>query len=224
MRTLLVFLLALPLLGQQVTTRRSVRAIGEGSISVQPDVARVSLGVVTQADTAGQAASENATRASAVIDQLRALLGSGAEIRTASYSLTPNYGYQSGGAPAAIVGFTATNIVEALVADLSLIGRVIDTGIQAGANRVDSLRLTLNDEEPSRAQALRQAGQKARARAEAIAAGVGVRLGQVISAEEGVSYGVIPLDARATTAATTPIQPGSLEVRANVTLEIEIVP
>jgi uncharacterized protein YggE len=167
------------------TVRRSVRATGEGSVSVRPDAARVSIAVVKQAASAGDAASQNATAAAAVIAAVRQLLGQNADIRTSSYSLTANYSVPRDGAPAQIIGYTATNVIEAVAADPTLAGRVIDTAIGAGANRINNVQLFLRDEEPSRAQALRVAAQRARARADAIALGVGVRLGQVLNAEQG---------------------------------------
>jgi uncharacterized protein YggE len=203
--------------------RRIIRAYGEASVTVRPDVARVSVGVLTQAQTASDAATRNAEQAAAVIAALRSLLGATAEIRTVSYTLGPVYTYPSGGQPQ-LNGFQANNVVEAVVTDLGLVGRVIDAAIQAGANRVESLRMGLQDDDSARAQALRLAGQKARTKAEAIATGVGVRLGAVLSAVEG--YDVRPLTTGERTAVdvaavTTPVEPGTLSVRATVTLELE---
>jgi uncharacterized protein YggE len=66
------------------TVRRSVRATGEGSVSVRPDAARVSVAVVKQAATAADAASQNASAASAVLAAVRQLLGQNADVRTSS--------------------------------------------------------------------------------------------------------------------------------------------
>jgi uncharacterized protein YggE len=218
-------MLATTAVAQTVPGRRGfIRAYGEGSVAVRPDVARLAVGVTTQDRTASDAATKNAEQAAAVIAALRALLGATADIRTVSYTLGPVYQYPPGG-QAQLVGFSANNIVEAAVTDLALIGRVIDAAIQAGANRVESLRMGLKDEDPTRAQALRLAGQRARAKAEAIAGGAGVRLGAVVSAEEG--YQVRPVSPTdrggiAAAATTTPVEPGNLDVRATVTLEFEI--
>jgi uncharacterized protein YggE len=207
----------------QTDSRRIIRAYGEGAIAVRPDQATLSVGVVTRAASAADAANQNADQSAKVIAALRELLGAGAEIRTISYSLAPNYVYPPGGGQPSINGFTASNTVEVTLTDLSLIGRVIDVAIGAGANRVDSLRMGLKDEDPVRVQALRLAGQRAKVKAEAIASGVGVRLGAVISAVEG--YSVVPVTGLDRTApgavTTTPVEPGILEVRATVTLDLE---
>lgn len=120
------------------TVRRFIRATGQGTVSISPDQAKLAVGVVTQAPTAVDASAQNAAQAQRVIDALRNTLGSGAEVKTISYTLTPVYTYPQG-QPAILTGYTATNIVEATTNDLSLIGKAIDTAIQSGANRVQSL-------------------------------------------------------------------------------------
>lgn len=162
-----------------------------------------------------------------MIAAIRQVLGQNADVKTASYTLVANYTFPRD-APAQITSYTATNTIEAVAGDPSLAGRVIDAAIGAGANRVNGVRLFLKDEEPARAQALRSAAMRARARADAIALGLGVRLGQVLQADEGYSVPLIPsnrLDVTAPGASTvTPVEPGTLEVRATVTVEVEIVP
>lgn len=220
----IALLLATTLGGQTVTPRRVIRAYGEATVAVRPDVAHVSVGVLTQAATASEAATRNAEQAAAVIAAVRSLLGNNAEVRTVSYTLGPVYSYPSGGQPQ-LTGFSANNVVEATVSDLALIGRVVDTAIQAGANRVERLQMGLKDDDSVRAQALRQAGQRARVKAEAIAVGLGVKTGAVLAAYEGVQP--VPVAANRATAelaaTSTPVEPGTVDVRASVTLELEAV-
>lgn len=220
-----VCLSILPVFAQQ-TTRRAIRATGEGSVTVRPDAARVTVSVVKQAATAADAASDNAAASSAVIAAIRQLLGANAEVRTVTYHLSPLYSAPRDGTPAQIVGFSATNTIEAIASDSSLAGRVIDTAVAAGASRVDGVQLFLREDEPSRAQALRTASQRARGKAEAIAMGLGVRLGQVVYAQEGITSLPLPIDraGSALTTTPTPIEAGSLEVRAIVTVEFEVTP
>jgi uncharacterized protein YggE len=209
-----------------VTTRRLIRAIGDAKVSGKPDQAQVGLAVTTQAATAQDAAAQNANQTTAVLTALKQLLGANADIKTLNYSLSPVYNYpRDGGAPT-LTGFTANNTVEATVGDLSLPGKIIDTAIQAGANRVDGLRFSMKDDQPLRGQALRAAGLQARSHADAIALGLGVRLGAVIAASEGYTIGTLAGDTArsgiAAAAPPTPVQPGSVDVSATVTLEIEI--
>src|SRR5438477_2766638 len=215
----LLCLLTVSALGQTAARRPFVRALGEATVAVKPDLAKVDIGVVTQGATAQEASTQNATRLTAVLAALQAALGPMGEIRTVSYTLTPNYNYPPGGGPPTLLGYTATNIVEVTSMDLANIGKVIDAATQAGASTVQSLQFTLKDDQPARGQALKLATQQAKAHADAIAAGVGGRTGAVLAGEEGGSVNITPVGAAAA-APTTPIQPGPVSVRANVTLEV----
>lgn len=222
----MVLALVVPVSAQQAAVRRFVRASGEGTVTVRPDAARVGLSIVTQDATAAEVASKNSTAAAAVIAAIRQLLGPNADVKTVSYNLTPTYTYPRDGSPQQLTGFLATNSIEAVAGDITLAGRVIDTAVSAGATRVDGIRLFLKDDDASRAQALRTAAQRAKTRADAIALGLGVRLGGILSATEGVSTGLVIPDTRlgAGAAAQTPIEGGTLEVRAIVTVDVEITP
>ncbi|MCA1590565.1 MAG: SIMPL domain-containing protein [Acidobacteria bacterium] len=204
----------------------SIRTVGEAEIAVKPDRAEIDVGVVTQAENSRNAVEQNARKLASTLARLRTLLGADADIKTISYSLTPNYRYpQTGGEPT-ITGYTATNIVRVTLDDLARVGNVIDTATEAGANRIQSLRFTLRDEKPVQAQALRDAALAARRKADALAAALNVKVVRVLSAVESGSP-VVPMRdvafARAE-AASTPIEPGTIEIRASVTLTVQIAP
>lgn len=207
------------------TAPASVRATAEATVSATPDRARIHIGVVTQAPNAQAAAAENAKQLEAVLAALRKVLGPQASLRTIGYSVNPDMRYpREGGAPV-ITGYTAHNTVEVTADDLKLVPRVIDTATQFGANSVQSLQFMLRDERPVRARALREAAELARAEAEAMAAAVGLRVVQVLTVEEGERPPVRPLVREAAMLASapdrpTPVEPGSLEVRAVVTLTV----
>lgn len=218
---LLYLLLAAGLSAQQ---RPYIRATADAAVSATPDQARVTVGVVTVAASAQEASAQNSRLTEAVLAAVRGLLRAGDEVKTVSYSLTPNYNYPQNQAPV-LTGYTATNLVQVTTADLSLVGRIIDTATGAGANRVQSLSFGLKDSQNVESLALRQAAARAKTQADAIAAGLLVRTGAIISATEGSQ--VIPVDVRTPSlgsgTGTTPIESGLVEVRATVTLELEIL-
>ena len=206
------------------TGRAFVRASGEGVVSIRPDQVRISIGVTTTANTAQESGDQNTAQVNAVLAALRQLLGPNADIRTVSYSVTPNYRFPQGGGIPTLLGYTTNNTVAVISADLSVAGKVIDAATQAGATTIQGLSFGLRDPEPARSQALRAATMQARAHAEAIALGLGVRLGATVSAEEAsaVRTTTLALDGRAAGATTTPIEAGNLEVRATVVIEAQI--
>lgn len=211
----------------QTTTpvqRRSITAVGNATVSTTPDKALVDVGVSTQAATAQDASTRNATQVSSVLSAMRVVLGAAADIKTVSYSLSPVYNNPQPGQNATIIGYVATNVVEATVTDLTVIGKVIDVSIAAGANRVQGIQFGLQNPDPVQAQALKAAATSALAQANAIASGLGVHTGNVIHASEGVNY-VAPQQlslGAATPAATTPVEPGLIQVQGVVTIEVEI--
>lgn len=201
---------------------RTVRASGTAVISVKPDLARVTVGVETQAATAQEAAAQNATTASNVLSAVRGVLGSSGTTETVSYTVTPNY-RTAPGQPAVLAGYTVTNLIEVTTYNMGDVGRLIDAASAGGANRIQGLRFGIRDEDPIARQALTAAARQARGHAEAIAAGLGGRVGMVLSAQEA-SVSVPVSAARLGVAAGTPIETGLVETRASVTVEMEYIP
>ena len=207
----------------------SIRVSGDATVSVKPDQAEISIGVVTQAQNAQAAATQNAQKQDAVISELRKALGAGAEIKTISYSLSPNYRYPKEGGQPTISGYTASNTVQVKTMNLSQVGKVIDLATESGANSIQALRFTLKDETSARTQALREASTKARLKAEAIASALGLKIQRILHVEEGVQMPrpmVEYADMAAVRAqsAPTPIESGSIDLRATVTLTVEVAP
>jgi uncharacterized protein YggE len=214
--------LCLPIAYAQSTTTRPpfIRAVGQGSVSVQPDQAQIDFGVVTTATTAQTAAAQNAAQVSALLAALQTLLGSTGNIQTIGYSLSPNYNYPPGGNPV-LTGYTASNTVQVSANDLSMVGTIIDTGVQAGASTVQSLQFTLQNPDPVLQQALKLATTQAKAHADAMASGVGMHSGTVRSIQENVTTNVTPVVA-VPGATTTPVLPGLVNIQATVTLEVDL--
>jgi uncharacterized protein YggE len=232
---LLAMLVILPSVASaQQSERRprpaSVTANGEAVITMEPDQAQIDIGVVTQARNAPEAAKENAEKLARVMNEIKKLLSKGDEIKTANYSLTPNYRYPQGGKPE-IVGFTATNVLHIKTGALENVGKLIDVAMQAGANTIQRLLFTLKDEHSAQLQALRLASTKAKAKAEEMANALGLKVIKVLSVTEG-ERGIRPIimpqarvsqmDAAAT--APTPVEAGTIEVRSSVTLTAEVGP
>jgi hypothetical protein len=205
----------------------SIRVTGEATVTANPDQAKIDIGVVTQAESAGAASAQNATRVDAVLAALKKTLGQRAEIKTISYSVNPNYRYpREGGAPT-ITGYTATNTLQVTLNELSLVGKVIDTAVQFGANSIQRLQFTLKDDSALQAQALTEATGKAKTKAQTIASALGVNIVQILEADETVSSAVARVfglaEARAAgVAAPTPVEPGAITIRATVTLAVGI--
>lgn len=202
----------------------SIQASGEGRATAAPDQAQIDVGVVTQASTSQAAVEQNARQVDATLTRLRGVLGAGADIKTISYTVQPNYRYPREGGEPTITGYTATNIVRATISDLTQVGRVIDAAAQGGSNRIQNLRFTLKNERPIQAEALREAAANARAKVDTLASALGLRIVRVLSVTESGPT-MVPLrevSFARSDAAATPIEPGTIEVRATVSITVEV--
>ena len=226
---------SLPAQGQRVSIDAALRSgdkpyvqvTGEATVSVKPDQALVEIGVVTQGTTAIAVAAQNAKQTDAVVVDLRKLLGGGNQLKTTSYSVRPNYQAPKPGATAIISGFTATNVVEVTLDDLTQVSKVIDSATQSGANSIQRLQYRLKNPRAARGQALREAAEDAKASAEAIASGLGLKVVRVLSAEEATSEeGGFALAKKAAPppgpVPATPVEIGMIEISATVMLRVEV--
>ena len=229
----------LPVQGQRVSIDAAlhtaekpyVQATGEATVSAKPDQAVVEIGVISQGGTAVAVAAQNAKQTDEFLASLASVLGGSKKLRTTSYSVQPNYQSPKPGAAAVISGYRATNIVEVTLDDLAQVSKVIDSATQSGANVVQKLQYRLKDPSPVRGQALREAAEQAKASAEAIASGLGLKVVRVLSAEEVTSNeeGFVmykrtasPMPPPGGTAPTTPLEVGMIEVDVNVIVRVEI--
>jgi uncharacterized protein YggE len=208
----------------------TVRVVADATVMVKPDLAEVDLGVTTEKPTAAAATSENARKMDQIVEALKKEAGPGGEVKTIGYDLGTRWGEPRPN-PAgsnlpprqSIVGYVVTNTVRVRMADVNGVGRVLDRAFKLGANTVNRVSFTVKDREPAQTEALRAAAAKARARASAMAAALGLRVAHVISISEGPGD-FIPFDGTEgvrmmkANAAATPIEAGSLEVRASVTV------
>jgi uncharacterized protein YggE len=227
----LFLLLAQNALAQEEIKRDRIPAVtaaGEAVINAEPNQAEIDIGVITQARSAPEAGRENAERLARVMAALKKLLGKGDELKTVSYSLQPNYRYLKDGKPE-ITGYTASNVLRATTGDLAGVGKLIDAAMQAGANTIHRMAFTLKDEQAAQVEALRLAVDKAKAKAEAMAATLGLKVTRILAVNENdraVRPIIMPLargaQMEAMASAPTPVEAGTIEVRSSVTLTGEL--
>lgn len=205
-----------------------VRTTGAATVKAMPDTAAFQFSVVTSGKDAKAASAENAKKAEAILERLKAVVPTDAEIETEGYSIDPQRKYpKGGGGPGEITGYTVRNSVSVRMKGVDRVGEVLDVVTQAGADQVNSVRFELGDPDAVHAEALQKAVAKARASAEAIAAALGQRVLRVATVEEQGAAAPRPMmmTARAEMVGNAPpMEPGEVEVRAQVTLETEVGP
>ena len=214
----LVAVFAMPAGAASTGDASGLTVTGMGSVKVVPDVVTWSFGVQTNAATARDALRLNSTEVAKVIDALKAAGVAEKDIQTEQVSLFPRTN-QDG---TQVVGYSASNSVSAIVRDLAKAGAVVDAAAEAGSNQISGPSLTVSDSERFYEQALNEAYVQALVKARRLAAKAGVRLGRPVQIVEGGGQAPIPFTDGAKAAAGVPIQPGTTEIQASVTVTFAI--
>ncbi|MCD1295685.1 hypothetical protein CUJ83_11820 [Methanocella sp. CWC-04] len=212
-------------------SERTVTVTGNGYVYTEPDIAKVSVGVVTEANTSSEAMQMNADQMDAVMKSVRRLGIPEKDIKTSQISVQPVYNYQYQPKDATekpkIVGYKASNTVTITVRDMSKVGPVIDASYGSGSNKIDGVSFMLSEEKQSLVykQALEKAVKDGADKAKTIASAAdieGMKL-KTISESGGFypvyydSYNMAAAE-RASGAAPTPVSPGEQKVQATVTM------
>ncbi|MGH2608660.1 MAG: SIMPL domain-containing protein [Tepidiformaceae bacterium] len=202
---------------------------GSAEVLAAPDVAVVRLGVEAQTKAAADAQQQANEIARAILDALIADGVKAEAVRSTGVTLSPIYTQPGdrGGEPK-LAGYRAQNVVAVRVTDMERVGPVLDAGLSAGANRVDGIQFSLRDDAELRRQALSEAIQEARTKAETMSAALGVTLAGVHAVEEGDVI-VAPVFRAAEMrqfamekGAPTPVSAGQVTVSANVMVQYRI--
>jgi uncharacterized protein YggE len=199
---------------------------GTSEVLAVPDEAIVRLGIVRQSAVAETAQEQANTVAQEILSAITKAGVPSKDIQTARLVLSPVYNQR--GSDQRILSYNATNTVSVRLDNLAIVGNVIDAGLKAGANQLEGVQFRLRNELPSRERALKEAVEEAHGKAQAMADALRVNLAEVIEASEG-GVSVLPraqsfaLNA-APAAASTPVSPGEIEIRANVTIRYRITP
>jgi uncharacterized protein YggE len=224
---LIAALLALAPLGSAQTIpvqpqpNMGISVLGSGIVLAQPNTARITLGVEVFDASLSNAQATAANRMDAVVAKLKAAGIPDTDIRTVSYNINPQYDQRDPN-QAVLRGYQVQNLVEVKTSNVAGLGALLDDVVSAGATRVMGIRFEASNMEDLKNQARDQAMANARGKAEQMARDAGVTLGRPISIEESDPGGVTPVRAQvpsaalAAPAATTPIQPGELQVQTNV--------
>jgi len=210
---------------------------GQGKVTLEPDLAILSLGVETRADIVEKAMADAAKSMTGIIE---ALLDNGLDnndIQTRHFNISPEYTHQEVREndreywKQILIGYRVTNTVTAKVRDVDIVGQAIDDVVTAGGDdvRIHGIQFTIEDF--SNAQVLAREGAviDALAKADQFAALTGVTIGslQFITESGGGQPAVSNLRMESAAFAADsydiPISGGELEVKVVIQAIFDIV-
>jgi uncharacterized protein YggE len=202
---------------------------GESQFEVAPDLAKIQFAIETRSTTAQDAQLRNRQVQDEIKQALNRVGVSSSDVETTNYNVQRWYEWDYKENKQIDKGYIVSNNFVVKTTDLQKVGDILDAGVQAGANRVDSISFELSDEKSRQVkqEALRNAATNARDKAVALAEGSGVRLGAVKSISEN-SYVVMPyarggydavmMKAEGAPVPSTEISPQNVQVNAQVSV------
>ena len=199
---------------------------GEATIHRVPDQAFVTVSVETRARLPKDAQKQNADAMTAVQQKLTEAGIQREAIRTTGYSIQQEFDFSNGRRVPR--DYFARNGIEVRLDAVDRVGEILDLVVQAGATSVVGIRFEVKDRTMLERDVLMHAVEDARARADSLAAGAGRTVDRVIRIDDTRQPRIVPPQpmmmraAAADSAATTPVEPGLIEIRAQVTLTVTI--
>ena len=233
MKKMFAMLLCLAILalgtGAALADGTTLSVTGSGTVLVESDLAIVTVGVQETSKDVLEAQSTVNEKIAAI---KQALLDAGveeSEINTDSINIYANYDYSDN--TEVIVGYTARNSLSVRTTDMDNVGSLIDAAFAAGANTLDNVQFTVQDDTQAREQALTMAVEDARRKADVLASAAGLQVASIERISEG---GVSVYDsmrnyaadtvmaAKESGGAGTLVQAALVSVDAMVSMEFEL--
>lgn len=171
----------------EMSSENIISVTGYGIVSVKPDVCFVNIGVQIQRKTAREASEEAARIMNSVVEGIKNLGYSDDDFETIEYSLAPVYNYPQN-EPPVLIGYRVRNILRLKIdekkddgnLDTSLIGEVMDTATENGANVISGITFDVLDKNDLKLQAITLAMQDAKEKAETALTAVNESIKSVI--------------------------------------------
>jgi uncharacterized protein YggE len=206
----------------------SLSASGEATEYAVPDMATVTLGVVSEAETARAALDANNADIAKVIEAVKAAGVADKDIGTTGFNVGPVYSNprprEDGSSEAPrITGYQVSNQVRVVIRDLDKAGAVLDAAVTAGANQAAQIDFGLENRKPVEDKAMAGAIADANRKAKLMAEAAGVKLVRILSVaanEGGGGPFPVPMAMRAEKA--VPVMAGERSISASATVVWEI--
>jgi uncharacterized protein len=157
----------------------TVSVDGQGEVTAQPDMARVTLGVEARRPDLAEARAT----VTAAVDRLLALarqLGIDPKyVNATGLQVQPDYTWNQQTRKQVLQGYLVSRQVQVELRDLEKLGTLMERAVSAGANQVGGASLDSTRRKELERQAMALAVQDARQNAETLARAAGAELGAV---------------------------------------------
>ena len=197
------------------------------SIDIEPDIATISAGVTSRAQTAVEAMRQNSAEMRQVIERIKSLGVDEKDIQTTGINLNARFDYDRNSQSQVFRGYQVSNRVSVKLRDIDRTGMILDALVQAGATDLGGPRFSADDDTAAKEEARGRAMERARERALSYARMAGYSGIRLLEVSESITgNGPVPpmmrsvaMDAAEQSA---PVQPGMVSAGVNIAVKYEM--
>jgi uncharacterized protein YggE len=187
---------------------------GNGSLSVVPDMAVINLGVETINSDLKTAQEQNSSTVVEIINNLKDMGIDEKDIKTAEYNIRKDYDYVSG--EQVFKGYKVTYMLEIIVNDINLVGDIIDSSVEKGANIIRNISFEVKNPSNYYEKALNLSLKDAIEKAESIGRQLEVKVNSIPILITEESYSASIPYAKEYAVRDTPIEVGQNKINASI--------
>ncbi|MDP2864386.1 MAG: SIMPL domain-containing protein [bacterium] len=211
----------------KLKSKETITFSGEGKSIGVPDIASITLSVLTEKMTAKETMTENAKITNEVIKFVKEAGIDEKDVKTQSFTLSPRYDWVEG--KRIFRGYQLTSTLAVKIRDLEKISDIIDGAVLRGANQIGDIQFVIDDPEKLKEEARNEAIESAKEKAQSIAKATGLKLGKIVSFSEAVTpqdylspYYLEGMKEGVGGGPSPEIEKGSQEIEVNVSLTFEL--
>ena len=226
-------------IGSGVSASNTISVSGDGEVFAVPDTATFSVTIQERAKDVATAQTAATQKNNDVIAYLREAGVEEKDIQTVEYNVNPQYEYTNGICTAGfcqpgtqkLVGFEVTQTLSVKVKDTDMAGELLSGVGSKGASSVSGLSFTIDDQDQLEADARDEAIADAKAKADELAASLGVSIVRVVGFSEnayqpyaygrgGVAMDTMSVKAESAPSPELPVGQNKITSNVNITYEI----
>jgi uncharacterized protein len=198
---------------------------GHGEVKTKPDMAHVTIGVMSEGASAREALTANTQAMQKIMTALKSAGIAEKDIQTSNFTVSARYGDETAGRQQ-VIGYTVSNNLDTSVRELPKLGLILDDVVSQGSNQIYGIAFDIAERQPLEDEARKRAVADARRKAAIYAEAAGVKLGPVMAiGETAGAPPPVPIVGRAmmkAEAAPVPVAEGEQTVAIDVSVAWEI--
>ncbi len=212
---------------EQNDQKSSINVTGQASDNFMPDTVFLTLSVETVKKTVLESTSENSQKTEKVINELKKLINEndGDYIKTTSFSVDPVWEYNKDKNKNYLTGYRVTNQITVKTKQIKTAGKIIDSAVNSGANNVQNLNFSIENNKQYCNALLIKASQSALDQAGVVAKALGYSIDGIDTAsvscgtESAYTYynkSFLTAAVAESSMSSTPVESGTIKINASV--------